>query len=260
MASFNNNVFYYWLLSAGRPLEASRLERRAESGLLQAYGFEGFNQLLLMGQGSKLLLQLKGLLADPQWQALPHPDRSYSSLIILAAAAGDPQRARGLLRDWSAHDPITSSPDFQRMVIPGLEGLILLAEHRSQEAVAVIRSVYGLPSFYRYSAQAAQIATAFDQVGNVDSTIAWLERYLAISPGQRLVQGATNSTFLTVLYEVPALADLRLAQLYDQRGENTRAVGHYQAFITQWKGAEPEFQPIVTAARKRLGELQSTDG
>ena len=44
----------------------------------------------------------------------------------------------------------------------------------------------------------------------------------------------------------------RLAQLYEARRDTTKAVTNYRTFIALWKDAEPEFQPRVAEAKRRL--------
>lgn len=44
----------------------------------------------------------------------------------------------------------------------------------------------------------------------------------------------------------------RLGQLYETRSDTAKAVTNYRTCIALWKNAEPEFQPRVTEARRRL--------
>jgi tetratricopeptide (TPR) repeat protein len=58
-------------------------------------------------------------------------------------------------------------------------------------------------------------------------------------------------------YELVYLAPshLRQAEIYDRRGDRSRAAQHYRRFIELWRGADPELQPAVTEARIRLAAL-----
>ena len=47
----------------------------------------------------------------------------------------------------------------------------------------------------------------------------------------------------------------RQAEIYDRRGDRDEAVKHYRWFIQLWQNADPELQPVVDGARKRLAEL-----
>ncbi len=53
---------------------------------------------------------------------------------------------------------------------------------------------------------------------------------------------------------VPAIHE-RLGQLYEAKGNPDRAAEHYRRFIELWKNADPEFQPRVADARRRLAKL-----
>ena len=57
-------------------------------------------------------------------------------------------------------------------------------------------------------------------------------------------------------YLAPSLE--RLAQLYEQRGNAAKGANYYQQFIDLWKNAEPELQPRVAEARRRLAKLSRT--
>ena len=53
---------------------------------------------------------------------------------------------------------------------------------------------------------------------------------------------------------VPAIRE-RLGQLYEAMGKTDKAAEQYRAFIELWKHADPELQPRVADARKRLVSL-----
>jgi hypothetical protein len=48
----------------------------------------------------------------------------------------------------------------------------------------------------------------------------------------------------------------RLGQLHDARNDTTRALSYHSRFVDLWKDADPELQPRVAAARRRIAELQ----
>lgn len=53
---------------------------------------------------------------------------------------------------------------------------------------------------------------------------------------------------------VPAIRE-RLGQLYESLGKSDKAVENCRAFIGLWKNADPELQPRVADARRRLARL-----
>ena len=81
-----------------------------------------------------------------------------------------------------------------------------------------------------------------------DSTIANLERYLAISNPGRVEVDAW----------MLAPAHKRLGELYEARNDNARAVAHYTSFMNLWKRADPDLQPKVAEVRARLDRLRRT--
>ena len=54
-----------------------------------------------------------------------------------------------------------------------------------------------------------------------------------------------------------SLLTLRLAELYDARGDRANAAEYYTRLITLWERADPHLQPRVAAARQRLAELRT---
>ncbi len=46
-----------------------------------------------------------------------------------------------------------------------------------------------------------------------------------------------------------------MANVLDQLGQRSEAVRYYAAFVNAWQNADPELQPQVAAARRRLSEL-----
>jgi hypothetical protein len=57
-----------------------------------------------------------------------------------------------------------------------------------------------------------------------------------------------------------SMALKRVAELYDDRGDRLRAISYYERFIALWQHADPEFQPAVAAARRRVAELRGHEG
>jgi serine/threonine-protein kinase len=54
------------------------------------------------------------------------------------------------------------------------------------------------------------------------------------------------------LFHSGAPAHLRLAEIYDRRGEPEKATAHYARFVELWKDCDPEFRPLVEEARRRM--------
>jgi len=56
------------------------------------------------------------------------------------------------------------------------------------------------------------------------------------------------------LFHSGAPAHLRLAEIYERQGERQKAREHYARFAELWKDADPELQPLVEDARRRMAE------
>ena len=57
---------------------------------------------------------------------------------------------------------------------------------------------------------------------------------------------------------VPAIHE-RLGQLYESLRKSEKAEEHDRAFIELWKNADPELQPRVADARRRLARLTAVE-
>jgi DNA-binding SARP family transcriptional activator/TolB-like protein len=56
------------------------------------------------------------------------------------------------------------------------------------------------------------------------------------------------------LFHSGAPAHLRLAEIYERRGERQKAAAHYARFAELWKDCDPEFRPLVEGARRRIAK------
>jgi hypothetical protein len=50
---------------------------------------------------------------------------------------------------------------------------------------------------------------------------------------------------------------LRVAQIYDDKGDVVRAVNYYSRFVELWKDADPDLQPRVKEAQARINALMA---
>ena len=120
------------------------------------------------------------------------------------------------------------------------EGTILLAEGRPREAEPLLRratetlvcTLCGLP----------ELARAHDAQGDAAAAIQIWERYLA--------------TPWLFRYELDAFelgpALLRLVELYDARGDRTRAQNARTRVLALWRRADAELQPALADVRTRV--------
>ena len=80
-----------------------------------------------------------------------------------------------------------------------------------------------------------------------DSAIAYWERYLAKTSQTRINTDISNLP--------PVL--LRLGQLYEAKGDFGKAASKYSEFIMLWQHADPDLQPKVQDAKRRLLAIQA---
>jgi tetratricopeptide (TPR) repeat protein len=181
--------------------------------------------LLVRGDEAQAAVRLRDALKRYPLEGMPPLDRPYTQLATLAAISGQPDEAREILSEYEQEVPELirdKSTSYRRAL-----GSIASAEARYEEAAAEFRrSDFGgcthcaLPG----------LADVYDRAGERDSAIAVRERYLAVSSFGR--------TFWDDTVLGPALE--RLGQLYED--------------------ADPELQPRVEAAQRRIDEIFAETG
>jgi hypothetical protein len=120
-------------------------------------------------------------------------------------------------------------------------GAIAIAEQRYDDAVREYRaSDRGACSV----CVLADIGRAYDLAGNADSAIAVFARY---ADGAERPAGQ-DARWLPGIHK-------RLGELYEARGDRAKAASHYARFVELWNTADPDLQPRVAEARRRLQVL-----
>jgi tetratricopeptide (TPR) repeat protein len=180
---------------------------------------------------------------------LPPLDRPYLDLTRFYALVDRPDRAREMLEEYEAAvDPrlrhYNEHSRYHRVA-----GAVALAEGRLEEAIALMRQ--GDEGAER-SWGLAQLGQAYDLAGYADSALAVYERFVT-SPdaGRTLLEmqdGPLDGFWLVPICE-------RLASLYEERGDTTKAIRYYAKVTELWKDADPELQPRVQAARRAIEAL-----
>ena len=174
-------------------------------------------------------------------------DRPYALLATTFAAAREPSRAREILAEYEGE----VSPELRRgtrdQFAERARGAVALAEQRFADAI----------DHYRRSDEGIcrlcplpGLAAAYDAAGERDSAIAVYERYVA-TPWLYRLNG--DRIYLGVSYE-------RLAALHDESGDWEKAAEYYAKLIELWGDADPQLQPRVQAAQRRLDEIFAARG
>jgi eukaryotic-like serine/threonine-protein kinase len=227
----------YWLEQSELQLRRNQHDRALVAVIQIA-----FLDIEVPGRSRPALERVHRALEDYPLAGLPAGDRPYLFLARFYARMGQPDRARALLAEWEAAFPAEQrrvQEPSQRRVL----GEIALAERRPLDAVREFRLADrgGNPIIVL-----AELGRAYDQAGQPDSVIVIYERFLATPAFARLAEDANSRG--------PILE--RLGQLYEARGNHARAAEYYGQFIELWQDADPELQPRVREARRRVAALQ----
>jgi DNA-binding SARP family transcriptional activator len=170
----------------------------------------------------------------------------------LYATAGRADLARAVL---SRFDRLADTSDRRRWpyLVARVRAGIALTEGRTSEALVEIRRGDNLPDgpvndcvICLY----ARLGDAFDRGEMADSAIAMYEAYVATPNASHVVHQRQDRFQLARIFE-------RLGELHQKRGDRQRAIDFYQRFVDLWKDADPELQPRVREARRRLALLEA---
>ena len=190
------------------------------------------------------LMRVKKTLAKYPLDSIPPLQRPYGFVAVIYAMGGQPAQARAVLSEREHVIP-RASQGFQQRDVNWAQGEIALAEHRMSDALLEFRkeSIDGCPI-----CPLPDLGRAFDAMGNADSSIASFEAFLRSTSFTRRNQ---DIQYRAGIYK-------RLGELYEGRGDTTRAIANYVAFTDYWKDADPELQPRVAQVQQRLARLRNS--
>jgi tRNA A-37 threonylcarbamoyl transferase component Bud32/tetratricopeptide (TPR) repeat protein/TolB-like protein len=236
--------------SLGLEQQARNAARGARVDSLALPVRQSIDDAWLRGQNQRAIARLDSAIrVHPLTPASPRG--AMLDAAIAYAGAGAPEKGRALLAQYDA----AARDSVERQSWPGqrlfTEGNVLLAERRTDDAIRAFRRMEigpdGLPIMCRFC-QPFGLARAFDQANMTDSTIAAIERYLAVRSQFRINM---DSWLLGPMHK-------RLGELYEAKGDPKRAAEHYAAFVELWKRADPDLQPKVAEVRARLDRVRRT--
>ncbi|MEE8551226.1 MAG: tetratricopeptide repeat protein [Gemmatimonadota bacterium] len=169
-------------------------------------------------------------------------ERPYLSLAVFYATAERSDLARATLEEFE----MAIAPElrqFEEPVRRAARGAVYLADGNASEAIAELRRADELESCWM--CLLPDLGRAYDLAGQADSALAIYGRYLERPWITRL---DVDVYFLAMVYE-------RLGALYEERGNTEKATYYYGKLVELWKGADPELQPRVEAARRTISAL-----
>jgi len=208
-----------------------------EVGVLAAHGIAG---------GAELA-KLDAALATAPLEMRAAEDRPYLYLASVFAHVGRPDRARAVLARYRSDVKDTALLRSREPSLHNVLGTIARAERKWTEAVREFRLSDQLPDGPAtdcVECLANNLIITFAEANMPDSALAEYDRYRRTPYGARALVGPDLA--------LGARVTETLAKLYDARGDTARAVQHYRWFVELWKNADPELQPRVAEARRRI--------
>jgi tetratricopeptide (TPR) repeat protein len=177
--------------------------------------------------------------------SLTPTDRPYSILAWFYADAGHPDEAERLLRDYAQAVPPKHRVQYGRYDYEqyAARGAIAVARNRLDEAIPFFRAYYD--SSGCIVCGLFEMAEVYDRLGQTDSALAILRRYVD-TPGIGRVEDDPMNL-------APTLK--RLGELYEARGDRANALIYYGKFVDLWRDADPELQPAVRDVKSRIARL-----
>lgn len=168
-------------------------------------------------------------------------DRPTAGVVMVYAAAGQAARARQLLAAYESSVP----EGIRRAHFEwyAARGWVALAEGKGAEAVKEF--VRGRQADDCVDCGAWEEGLAFERANQPDSALAAYER--AAHPG------STWKPLGDMWGLAPSLK--RLGEIYETRGDKTKAIENYSRFVDLWKDADPVLQPAVREVKARMAKL-----
>jgi hypothetical protein len=225
-------------LAAGRELEqADTCDRAAAVELRALIAAQPF-----VNPPDSDLTELR-LRLDPA--ATPGMDpsvRSYYAALI-AIRMGDTISAARAARTLEETRDTLAASELARSMGHSLRARIHLAARRPAAALAKLEEAGWEKTASLSIAEASDRflrAELLSALGRTDEAIGW---YASI---------AERASY-ELMYLAPA--ELRLGRIYDARGNGPAALEHYGRFVGLWREADPELQPAVGEAERRMAVL-----
>jgi tetratricopeptide (TPR) repeat protein len=230
----------YWEQSA----ELSE-ENGSEVEALRALGTGMVAEALARGdRGPRVLDALR---ARYPLEAMDAVARPYLEVAGAYAVLGDPAAARRLMEEFERTTPANHQRGL-RYQVHAVRGEIALGEGRTDEAIAEFRQSASRP---QEILPLVSLARAFDAAGQQDSARAYYRRFLERSHWLSLFP--SHTWYLASSLE-------RLARLEEEAGDPEAAAPLYAEFLSLWENADPELQPRVEEARRRLEAIVAERG
>jgi eukaryotic-like serine/threonine-protein kinase len=192
--------------------------------------------VIVLGDARRAVQEIDTFLADPDVAELPLAAWPVPRMAAALALAGAPARARTLLAGWEAVP--TDERGTGGTWLDVAHARIEEAEGRHDAAVERVRDGDGL-------IRQAELTRLYHATGQVDSARAAAGRYLEARHIERVHIDAIHLAAVLRL----------LADAHEAAGDVAGAASALTDLVELWRDADPELQPVVDAARRRLAGL-----
>lgn len=178
--------------------------------------------------------------------SIPPADRPYDLLTTIAAVANRPADVRRFRQLWEAAQEGVKRDTAQAAFLEGLESLSMERFDQAAGAFQRAQAAWHCNPCGRYWE-----AYALDRGGHADSAAAV---YQSTLEAPLTAANAGEDSFWQ------PLALLWLGEYYQSKGNRGKALQYLQQFTGQWKDADPDLQPKVQEAKRRIAELTGERG
>jgi tetratricopeptide (TPR) repeat protein len=219
-----------------------RQGRLREFGAGASAADRAFVRGMILGDRAAAVRDLAREDAAIKWDTLPPNDpRPYGGIAAGWALLGEVARAEAVMA--RAERAIT--PDVLKRIgeIPYTQGLIALQRGDARTAVDKFREAEFV--FRCHICATFDIGRAYEKLNLPDSAIAAYTKFVDAKD----TDWEGRELFL-------AAALRRLGEMHESRGDKKKAIEYYDRFVTLWRRADPELQPLVGDIRKRAEELR----
>ena len=163
-----------------------------------------------------------------------HPYLRLYLLGLLSARLDDHTRALEYAAELERRAAASFAPVFVRGLGRGLRVEVARARGRADQALAILDSA-------GFWAPAAREELKGTDAGSSPFYYQEYEQFIR-----------ADLAIADHLFHSGAPAHLRLAEIYERRGERQKAREHYARFAERWKDSDPELRPLVEEARRRM--------
>ena len=176
-----------------------------------------------------------------------HPYLRLYLLGLLGARLNDNTRALEYAGELERRAGASFAPDFVLGLGRGVRAEVARARGRADQALAIMDSA----GFWSPRGGQKPIGGSLFYLKEYEGFIR-AELLHTLDQDREALQAYQG--IADQLFHSGAPAHLRLAEIYERRGERQKAREHYARFAELWKDCDPEFRPLVEEARRRMAQ------